>query len=90
MERVAVLINKLQEQLAQNASIQSMLVTVQLLQAQLFQESKQSNGHTVSLVSVMVPNAAKFERPVAGRTSRAARYAWARSRLTYRRQSGGS
>ncbi|MCY7420127.1 MAG: hypothetical protein LH478_00055 [Chitinophagaceae bacterium] len=64
MERVAVLINKLQVQLAQNASVQSMLVTVQLLQAQLLQESKQSNGHIVSLVSVMVPNAAKFERPV--------------------------
>ena len=65
MERVAVLINKLQEQLAQNAGIQSMLVTVQLLHSQLLQDSKQSNGRTISLVSVMVPNAAKFERTIA-------------------------
>ena len=64
MERVAVLINKLQEQMAQKASIQSMLVTVQLLQSQLLHEGKQSNGHSASLVSVMVPNASRFETPV--------------------------
>ncbi len=65
MERVAVLINKLQEQLTQKSSIQNMLVTVQLLQSQLMQEGRQSNGYPVSLVSVIVPNAAKFETSVA-------------------------
>ncbi len=55
MERVGILINKLQEQLSQKADVKSMLVTTQMLQAELMQNVKKQNGHTLSRVSVVLP-----------------------------------
>lgn len=56
MERVGVLINKLNEQLQANADVQNMLVTAQLLQKELLTVASQANGSS-SKVSVVVPNA---------------------------------
>lgn len=64
MERVGLLINKLQEQLAQKASVHNMLVTVQLLQSELMQEARQANGEPVSTVSVTVPGMVHFKQPL--------------------------
>ncbi len=61
MERVGVLINKLQEQFLQKADVENMLVTVQLLQNELsfYSNSGDSeNGSDTKKVSVIVPNAA--------------------------------
>jgi hypothetical protein len=55
MERVGVLINKLQEQLVQNASIENMLVTAQMLQTELQLQSRNTNSNASSKVSVVVP-----------------------------------
>ena len=55
MERVGILINKLQEQLAKNAGVKNMLVTAQMLQAELMQNVQKQNGHSVSRVSVVLP-----------------------------------
>ncbi len=57
MERVGVLINKLQEQLLQKADVQNMLVTVQLLQKELLLHVNQTNGNGAAKVSVVVPSA---------------------------------
>jgi len=62
MERVDVLINKLNEQLGRKATANEMLVTVQLLQVELMQQAKQANGVTTSSVSVMVPNPVHFNQ----------------------------
>jgi outer membrane biosynthesis protein TonB len=56
MERVGVLINKLQEQLQQNADVQNMLVTTQLLQKELMSYAGQENVNNNSKVSVFVPS----------------------------------
>jgi hypothetical protein len=64
MERVGVLINKLQEQLAQKASVHNMLVTVQLLQSELVQEASQANGASRPHVSVMVPHIVHVKKPL--------------------------
>jgi hypothetical protein len=56
MERVGILINKLQEQLKQQADAKSMLVTVQMLNAELMQNLQQKNGQPTSKVSVVMPN----------------------------------
>ncbi|TDH27910.1 hypothetical protein EXU57_05440 [Segetibacter sp. 3557_3] len=55
MERVGILINKLQEQILQKADVRSMLVTTQMLQAELMQHVKKQNGHSLSRVSVVLP-----------------------------------
>lgn len=57
MERVGVLINKLQEQFLQKASVQNMLVTVQLLQNELTFYSNSENGSESKKISVIVPAA---------------------------------
>ncbi len=57
MERVCVLINKLQEQLARKADIQNMLVTTQLLQAELLLQSYQPGQVATKKVAVIVPYA---------------------------------
>ncbi len=57
MERVGVLINKLQDQLLQKASIENMLVTAQMLQTELLQQPK-SVSNSPSKVSVVVTNMA--------------------------------
>ncbi len=55
MERAGVLINKLQEQLTQNANVNSMLVTAQLLHSELlFCAKKATNG--TQKIAVVVPN----------------------------------
>jgi uncharacterized coiled-coil protein SlyX len=56
MERVGVLINKLQEQLTQNASIENMLVTAQMLQTELQIQSRNTQSNQSAKVSVFVPN----------------------------------
>lgn len=58
MERVGVLINKLQEQFLQKAEVQNLLVTVQLLQNELSFFSDSENGSEAKKISVIVPNAA--------------------------------
>jgi hypothetical protein len=58
MERVGVLINKLQEQLLQKADVQNMLVTAQLLHNELLIQVNQLNGSQNKKVSVVVPHAA--------------------------------
>ena len=58
MERVGVLINKLQEQLSQKADVQNMLVTAQLLHNELLIQVNQLNGSQDKQVSVVVPHAA--------------------------------
>lgn len=58
MERVGVLINKLQEQLLQKADVQNMLVTAQLLHRELLIQADQLSGSQNNRVSVVVPNAA--------------------------------
>jgi hypothetical protein len=55
MERVGVLINKLQEQLQQKASVENMLVTAQMLQSELHSQAQQSRTTSVGQVSVVVP-----------------------------------
>lgn len=57
MERVGVLISKLNEQLQRHADVHNMLVTVQLLQKELVTIASQANGSSSSKVSVVVPNA---------------------------------
>ena len=58
MERVGVLINKLQEQMSQNADVQHMLVTAQLLHNELLIMANLVNGSQEKKVSVVVPHAA--------------------------------
>lgn len=60
MERVGVLINKLQEQFQQKANIQNLLVTAQLLHNELLLCSKQINDGPSNKISVVVPNAIVF------------------------------
>ena len=55
MERVGVLINKLQEQLLQSADINLMLVTAQLLHNELLMQANLLNGNQNKKVSVVVP-----------------------------------
>lgn len=55
MERVGILINKLQEQLEQGADPKNMLVTVQMLNTELVQSVQQKNGSPASKVSVVMP-----------------------------------
>ena len=55
MERVRALINKLQEQLDQQADTHSLLVTVQLLQAELQGASRPDASRSGSKVAVVMP-----------------------------------
>src|SRR4030095_13783733 len=57
MERIQALINRLQEQVKQNADVAQMQVTVQLLQSELNQLQKSSSTRTLgtSKVSVVLP-----------------------------------
>src|SRR4051812_36548153 len=55
MERVGTLIEKLQEQLTQNADPHTMLITAQLLQNELVMQAGLVNGHSTRKVAVVVP-----------------------------------
>ena len=55
MERVGVLINKLQQQLNEQANVQHMLATAQLLQNEFLMQCKQANGSESKKVAVMMP-----------------------------------
>ena len=57
MERIQALINRLQEQVKQNADVAQMQVTIQLLQSELNQLQKTSSARTLgtSKVSVVLP-----------------------------------
>ncbi|MDB5191177.1 MAG: hypothetical protein JWQ96_740 [Segetibacter sp.] len=57
MERVGVLINKLQEQHTKNAGIEKMLVTIQLLHSELILNKSLSTSEANSKVSIVVPHA---------------------------------
>ncbi|WP_207492739.1 hypothetical protein [Aridibaculum aurantiacum] len=63
MERVGVLINKLQEQLAQKASVENMIITAQMLHTELLQH-KNNGGIPTSKVAVMVPSVVSVPAPV--------------------------
>lgn len=58
MERVGVLIDKLQKQFQQKADVQNMLVTAQLLQNELLLCANEVNNNDSKKVAVVVPNAA--------------------------------
>ncbi len=55
MERVETLLKKLQDQFAQNASADQLLLTVQMLQAELL-HLQHSNGFDANSVVVTVSN----------------------------------
>lgn len=55
MERVRTLIEKLQQQIAENASAESLLVTVQMLQSELVQQKRNNLSVNKGKVSVMMP-----------------------------------
>jgi hypothetical protein len=55
MERVRTLIEKLQQQMAENASADSLLVTVQMLQSELLQQKGNNASVNQGKVSVMMP-----------------------------------
>src|SRR5215213_315271 len=55
MERVRTLIEKLQQQIADNASAESLLVTVQMLQSELLQQKGNNASVNTGKVSVMMP-----------------------------------
>lgn len=55
MERTDVLINKLQEQLIGKASAQQMLITTQLLQAELLNQCRSNNVKEHNKVAVIMP-----------------------------------
>lgn len=55
MERVRTLIEKLQQQIAENASAENLLVTVQMLQSELLQQKGNSLSVNKGKVSVMMP-----------------------------------
>ena len=57
MERVGVLIDKLQEQFSKKSDVNNMLVTAQLLHKELLLQIKQSDGNEGRKVVVDVPNA---------------------------------
>lgn len=57
MERVSVLINKLQDQLLQKADVENMLINAQLLHNELLILATQLNGNQHKKVTVTVPNA---------------------------------
>ncbi len=56
MERVGVLIEKLQEQFVTQADIRNMLVTAQLLQSELLMQISNSGGYESKTVAVVVPH----------------------------------
>ena len=55
MERVRTLIEKLQQQIADNASAENLLVTVQMLQSELLQQKGNNVSVNKGKVSVMMP-----------------------------------
>ena len=63
MDRVVTLSNKIQEQLAQQASIDQLLVTVQMLQSELMHKKQlQPKKDVASSVSVQIAPSGKLER----------------------------
>ena len=64
MERIQILISKLKDQAEQNASPAQMLVTVQMLQNELYQ-LQASGNHTLgtSKVAVMLPKTVNISIP---------------------------
>src|SRR5687768_4919960 len=56
MQRVGILINKLQEQLQQGSDVHKMLVTTQMLYTELLQEKETLNGNYTSSVAITSPN----------------------------------
>lgn len=55
MERVETLCNRLQEQLAQQASVDDLMLTVQMLQAELMHLRSQEQGTDRAAVSIDIP-----------------------------------
>ncbi len=55
MERVGILINKLQEQLRQEADADKMLVTAQMLYTELLAHTRPVEEHSSSKISVVLP-----------------------------------
>ena len=55
MERVRTLIEKLQQQIEENASVESLLVTVQMLQSELLQQKDTGVQSSKGKVAIMMP-----------------------------------
>ena len=55
MERVKILVQRLQEQIAENASPDKLLVTVQMLQAELLQQKGNESQPNKGKITVMMP-----------------------------------
>ena len=82
MERVRALINKLQEQLDQQADTHSLLVTVQLLQAELQGASKPdaSRSGSTKVAVVMPANSRRQAESIAPSYARTAKNGGTQSR----------
>lgn len=65
MERVGILVNKLQDQLKQQTEPHKMLVTAQMLYTELLQETQNASANTNSKVSVVVTTNPPVYRPEA-------------------------
>ena len=55
MERVRTLIEKLQQQIAENASADNLLITVQMLQSELYKETRNTPQLNKGKVTVIMP-----------------------------------
>lgn len=62
MERIGALISKLKEQFEQHADAAQMQMTVQLLQAELANQSQQTKMLGTSKVAVVLPSASQYEK----------------------------
>lgn len=60
MERVATLIDKLREQLEQGASAEKLILTTQMLQAELQKSSHSAKNNGSSRVAVIMPSSVKY------------------------------
>lgn len=70
MERVGVLINKLREQWEQKASIQNIMVTAQMLQSELLQQSAVSgSSNSSSNIAVVAPFTTAIPTAISGEPS---------------------
>lgn len=68
MERVKTLIDRLQQQLSENASPDSLLLTVQMLQAELVSLKKSSPSQPHSRVAVVIPESHEPLAPIQDNT----------------------
>ena len=61
MERIQLLVSKLKQQAEENADIEQMLLTVQILQNELVCQQKGAKTLSTAKVAVMLPSTARME-----------------------------